>query len=129
MTAPSEEQVRDLLTADAELHENIASEYSKLFDGDGCDGDDTSARHREIAAKFRAALALLDAGRKDRERVAVLLAVAEWQIRGDVHELTCGNNSRHRPLVPTLDGLRCLDCDWTQDVPAWFAAIDRARGA
>ena len=30
------------------------------------------------------------------------------------HPFTCGNDSRHRPLVATLIGWRCADCDYVQ---------------
>lgn len=30
------------------------------------------------------------------------------------HAYTCGNNSRHRPLIATRFGWRCCDCDYTQ---------------
>jgi hypothetical protein len=31
------------------------------------------------------------------------------------HPYTCGNDSRHRPLIATPRGWRCSDCDYTQD--------------
>jgi hypothetical protein len=54
------------------------------------------------------------------ERQAKIVdAVNAWQSSGVVHPLTCGNNSRHRPLVPKEEGDRdvvlvCLDCDYRQ---------------
>lgn len=73
-----------------------------------------------LAARLRVAEARLDRA----------IAVAEWQARGDVHELTCGTDSRHRPLVPSREGLRCLDCAWTQSVPSFIAArASEARDA
>lgn len=30
------------------------------------------------------------------------------------HPYTCGNDSRHRPLIATPQGWRCADCDYTQ---------------
>lgn len=61
-----------------------------------------------------------DAARAD---LAAVEAVAEWQLRGDVHEFTCGTDSRHRPLVPSGRGLRCLDCQWTQPMPDFVKAL------
>ena len=37
------------------------------------------------------------------------------QHRGDMHPYTCGNDSRHRPLIATRQGWRCADCDYTQN--------------
>jgi len=37
-----------------------------------------------------------------------------FQSLGNVHPFTCGNNSRHRDLVATESGWKCLDCDYTQ---------------
>lgn len=57
---------------------------------------------------------------KGRKRQAeVVEAVKAWQSAGFVHPLTCGNDSRHRPLVPQADGesdvvLVCHDCDYRQ---------------
>lgn len=31
-----------------------------------------------------------------------------------IHPYTCGNDSRHRELVATVDGWRCPDCDYRQ---------------
>jgi len=36
------------------------------------------------------------------------------QHRGDLHPYTCGNASRHRPLIATPQGWRCADCDYRQ---------------
>lgn len=44
------------------------------------------------------------------------------------HPFTCGNNSRHSPLVPLMmkhgDSfeliLACEDCSWEQDVPEFI---------
>ena len=62
---------------------------------------------------------------KGHERQAKIVdAVNAWQSAGFVHPLTCGNDSRHRPLVPQEDGdsdvvLVCLDCDYRQtNIPA-----------
>ena len=61
-----------------------------------------------------------------------LSAIMAWQVRGDVIAITCPNNSTHKPLVGVWDGikvgLRCLDCDFTQNsVPpvALFSWKDR----
>ena len=49
--------------------------------------------------------------------LGVMSAVNAWQVRGEVHPLTC-ENSQHRPLVAFWDGekvsLRCMDCDFVQ---------------
>lgn len=37
------------------------------------------------------------------------------QHRGDIHPYTCGNDSRHRPLIATRQGWRCADCDYRQN--------------
>lgn len=61
-------------------------------------------------------------------------AITRWQEAGYVHELTCGNDSRHRALVAENAGLRCLDCDYTQNwVPEivmhlWPNPLERTRG-
>lgn len=39
----------------------------------------------------------------------------EYQKEGHFHPYTCGNDSRHRELVPTTDGWICQDCDYKQD--------------
>ena len=36
------------------------------------------------------------------------------QHRQDLHPFTCGNDSRHRPLIATRDGWRCADCSYRQ---------------
>lgn len=36
------------------------------------------------------------------------------QKRADVHPYTCGNNSRHQPLVATPGGWACPDCSYRQ---------------
>ena len=45
--------------------------------------------------------------------------VVAWQSGRRALRLTCGRNSRHRPLVPVISGghveLWCLDCDYIQD--------------
>lgn len=39
-----------------------------------------------------------------------------YQHGGVMHEFTCGNDSRHFPLVALIgDGWTCLDCDYTQN--------------
>lgn len=37
------------------------------------------------------------------------------QHRSDRHPYTCGNDSRHRPLIATRNGWKCADCEYTQD--------------
>ena len=51
---------------------------------------------------------------------AIIAAVRAWQANPDVHSLTCGNDSAHRPLEPAKQGRRvvlmCPDCDYIQTV-------------
>ena len=42
-------------------------------------------------------------------------ALNKEQQRQDRHPYTCGNNSRHRVLVATIDGWICQDCDYKQN--------------
>lgn len=60
---------------------------------------------------------------QDHELQEVVDAVKQWQKRGDVHQLTCGKDSNHPPLIPYYCtypikgiGLKCKqkDCDWKQ---------------
>lgn len=48
-------------------------------------------------------------------------AVISWQEAPMVHPLTCGRDSNHRHLVPSVGfghvQLMCLDCDYWQFVP------------
>jgi hypothetical protein len=49
-------------------------------------------------------------------------ALRRWQQAGYVHELTCGHNSTHPPLVPGEQAgiviLECSECGYTQtDIP------------
>lgn len=48
-----------------------------------------------------------------------LQKVRKWQACEFVHPLTCGNNSRHALLVPSIkEGklvLTCPDCDYRQE--------------
>ena len=45
--------------------------------------------------------------------------VIEYQNDKAKHQLTCGNNSDHTPLIPMLIGekvvLVCIDCDYQQE--------------
>lgn len=43
-----------------------------------------------------------------------LYLLNEIQHKGEVHPYTCGNNSRHAPLIAFVNGWLCLDCDYTQ---------------
>lgn len=43
-------------------------------------------------------------------------ALNAHQHRGDIHPYTCGNDSRHRPLIATPRGWKCVDCDYTQPI-------------
>lgn len=36
---------------------------------------------------------------------------------GQRHPYTCGNDSRHRPLIATANGWRCADCNYRQN---WY---------
>lgn len=50
---------------------------------------------------------------------AIVDALNAFQELQGVHELTCGKNSDHRPLVARLSAageaeLYCLDCDYVQ---------------
>lgn len=38
------------------------------------------------------------------------------------HPYTCGNDSRHRPLIATRQGWRCADCDYRQ---GWAHGINQ----
>lgn len=46
-------------------------------------------------------------------------AVNFWQQDPSIHPLTCGNNSNHEPLIPSIKNDKCIlickDCDYTQD--------------
>ena len=48
-------------------------------------------------------------------------AVISWQDSAMVHPLTCGRDSTHQPLVPSVGfghvTLHCLDCTYWQFVP------------
>ena len=48
-----------------------------------------------------------------------LSKIAQYQNNGNWHELTCGNDSQHLPLVgKEVNGkviLVCLECDYDQD--------------
>ena len=46
------------------------------------------------------------------KQIAILKA---WQQNDKVHPYTCGNDSNHSPLIPTVAGWICKDCDYTQD--------------
>lgn len=69
MTQPSEEEVRALLTYEAERHEHIASLYRDDAAAKLDFSEETAAVMLARAWVYRHALALLDAGRKDRERL------------------------------------------------------------
>lgn len=45
-------------------------------------------------------------------QVAALAAIQAAPTR---HPYTCGENSNHKPLIPTQDGWVCSDCDYTQN--------------
>lgn len=53
------------------------------------------------------------------ENKEILSKIAVWQNNGNWHELTCGNDSQHLPLIgKEIDGkvlLKCLNCDYVQD--------------
>ncbi len=45
-------------------------------------------------------------------------AITSWLESGELHPLTCGNDSGHSVLVPEEENgnviLKCSDCDYTQ---------------
>lgn len=41
------------------------------------------------------------------------------------HGYTCGNDSRHRPLIATRQGWRCADCDYRQ---GWAHGVGERKG-
>jgi len=53
--------------------------------------------------------------------VNLLKAVIWYQHQKDVHQLTCGKNSNHKPLTVNVDkkgkviGLKCEECDYIQN--------------
>jgi hypothetical protein len=49
-------------------------------------------------------------------------ALNKFQEAGQFHPFTCGNDSRHRILVATLDGWICRDCDYRQSWAHAFMA-------
>jgi hypothetical protein len=60
---------------------------------------------------------------RDHSLDEMMRAIRAWQRRGDVHQLTCGNDSNHPALVPHYFkypvkgvGLKCKHkgCDWKQ---------------
>jgi hypothetical protein len=55
---------------------------------------------------------------KDEEIDDLIISIIAHQNDTRFHPLTCGNDSRHTPLVPTRieDGviLICIDCDYEQ---------------
>lgn len=58
-------------------------------------------------------------------------AITAWQENDEFHPLTCGNDSRHSPLVPAEDEdgnviLRCKDCDYIQK---WVPPVVLEAGA
>lgn len=65
-----------------------------------------------------------DKGMDSQEILNIYNRLIRWQSCGLVHQLTCGNNSQHKPLKPVIIEskviLVCLDCDWRQDVPDMF---------
>jgi len=54
--------------------------------------------------------------------VETIKAIVYWQTSGNVHPLTCGNNSSHQPLLPAINTdtnevvLACFDCNYVQEV-------------
>ena len=52
-------------------------------------------------------------------------AIEQWQADPTFHPLTCGFDSKHRPLMPVVKGDRlilvCPDCDYRQEhIPQLF---------
>lgn len=56
---------------------------------------------------------------KTMDNKTKLSKIAQYQSNGNWHELTCGNDSQHLPLVgKEVNGkviLVCLECDYDQD--------------
>jgi len=54
----------------------------------------------------------------------VMCRICDHQVTHMLHPLTCGNDSSHAPLFPVYREarvmLRCVDCDYTQEVPEMF---------
>ena len=49
----------------------------------------------------------------------IIEAVSDWQANDMLHDLTCGNDSDHAPLIPKEENgkviLVCSDCDYKQE--------------
>jgi len=50
----------------------------------------------------------------------IIEAIDNWQNDPSCHQLTCGNNSNHKPLVIVKEEsgkifLKCMNCDYKQD--------------
>jgi hypothetical protein len=52
-----------------------------------------------------------------------------WQHDNSVHPFTCGNDSRHRPLIATRTGWRCADCDYRQNWAHDFMKAPHVSGS
>jgi len=58
--------------------------------------------------------------------------INDWQECDVTHEMTCGNDSSHKPLYPVEeDGkiiMKCHDCDWSQEhIPKCVLNFDKEK--
>lgn len=63
----------------------------------------------------------------DEEILEIMRDVCAYQLRGDFHPLTCGNDSNHPRLIPQVIhystgsdvaqkvALTCIECGWYQE--------------
>jgi hypothetical protein len=82
------------------------------------DAESNEAFAQNLAAELK---------RRAEWAVKAVQTAEAWQANPNVHPLTCGVNSDHRPLVPELrDGaavLFCPDCSYGEPVP-WHIVKD-----
>ena len=55
-----------------------------------------------------------------------VVALNDWQERGDVHPFTCGGNNCREVLIAGHEGWHCPACDYTQDWAHRFMALRAA---
>ena len=53
------------------------------------------------------------------DNIKIVIKITAWQMDQSLHPLTCGNNSKHRVLIPGVNEydaviLECQDCDYIQ---------------
>jgi len=55
----------------------------------------------------------------------IVWKIMQHQANGMAHPLTCGVDSNHFNLVPTIEDdkviLKCIECDYKQDVSNWYS--------